>query len=493
MPPKFLMLLLAILALAACTSNLRRPAPELEGVHFINTAKKLTLAKLHGRIVLIDFWAYSCVNCLHVVSQIKQLEKKFGKDLVVIGVHSPKYANEKNDENVRAAVARLGIDHPVANDPDLKGWQEYGVQAWPTFILIDPAGRIANQFVGDSKFKQLDSAIGALVSEGNQTGSLSQSAPYPQLAQPISSSQRALSPSALRFPSGITCDPQTNLLYICDTGHHRIVSASKDGKLVEVIGNGTIGHGTGSFVQASFCDPSGLTLHGSTLYVADKGIDLIRQIDLSKKTVSTLAKNLNTPCGLAVLHGNLYIAMSGCHELWCLDLKTLKVTSLAGNGFEDLKDGKGTAAQFAQPTGITTDGKYLYVSDAESSSIRQFDPASNIVKTLVGQSLYAQGDRDGALKSAQLQHPLGICIDGQNIYIADTFNHKIKCLSLQNQTVSTVVGNGKPGFRDGEWPMFAEPSDVCVMHNVVYVADTNNNVVRTIDLASGKVSTLNLK
>src|SRR3712207_3570738 len=121
-------------------------APELEGGRgWLNTDAPLSLAALRGKVVLLDFWTYGCVNCMHVIPDLKRLEEKYRKQLVVIGVHSAKFENEKETENIRRIVLRYGLEHPVVNDADFRIWKSYAVRAWPTQVLIDPADYVVGQ------------------------------------------------------------------------------------------------------------------------------------------------------------------------------------------------------------------------------------------------------------------------------------------------------------------------------------------------------------
>src|ERR1051325_9866490 len=146
-------------------------APELEGGRgWLNTDAPLSLTALRGKVVLLDFWTYGCVNCMHVIPDLKRLEEKYARQLVVIGVHSAKFENEKETENIRRIVLRYGIEHPVVNDADFRIWNAYAVRAWPTLVLIDPAGYVVGQASGEGHYNVLDKAVGQLVEDARKRG-----------------------------------------------------------------------------------------------------------------------------------------------------------------------------------------------------------------------------------------------------------------------------------------------------------------------------------
>ncbi|HET9526031.1 MAG TPA: thioredoxin family protein, partial [Pyrinomonadaceae bacterium] len=135
-------------------------APEIQGGSgWLNTDKPLSLAALKGKVVLLDFWTYGCINCIHIIPDLKKLEAKYPNQLVVIGVHSAKFQNEKETENIRRIILRYEIEHPVYNDSEYAVWQSYGVRAWPTQVLIDPAGYVIGGVSGEGNYDVIDQAI----------------------------------------------------------------------------------------------------------------------------------------------------------------------------------------------------------------------------------------------------------------------------------------------------------------------------------------------
>ena len=481
-------------------------APELTGHRgWLNTDKPLSLAGLKGKVVLLDFWTYGCINCIHIIPDLKRLEKKYPNELVVIGVHSAKFENEKDTENIRRIILRYEIEHPIVNDADFQIWRSYAVNAWPTRYLIDPAGYIIGRLSGEGSYDVLDQTIGDTIAEFKKRGELNE-APLKLVLE-----KAKIGDLPLAFPGKVLVDAKSDRLFIADSNHNRIVVAKPDGSLLEVIGTGAIGAGDAAFDRATFFRPQGMALDGDRLYVADTENHLIREVDLKTKTVKTIAGTgqqsqeygqhgpareiaLNSPWDLHLVGRTLYIAMAGPHQIWKVDLDKQEVSTFAGSGREARLDGPREEAGFAQPSALESDGKTLYVSDAESNIIRAIDLAANgEVKTLVGGDLFDFGDKDGRGNDVRLQHPLGLARWNGKLLIADTYNHKIKVLDPIARTVSAFAGTGKPGQAEGGAASFYEPGGLAVAGDKLYVADTNNHAIRVVDLKTKQTKTLQIK
>src|SRR3989339_415107 len=481
------------------------PAPELSGgASWLNVSKLLTLADLRGKVVLLDFWTYCCINCMHIIPDLKKLEAKYPKELVVIGVHSAKFQNERESENIRQAILRYGIEHPVINDSNLAIWQAYGARAWPTLVLIDPEGNIVGSDTGEGHYEILDKLIGKLVSEFRSKNLINEK------PIPLSLEKYKLGPSSLSFPGKILADETSNRLFIADSNHNRIVIANLEGEVLDIAGNGETGRGDGTFKDASFHHPQGMALQGDNLYVADTENHLIRKLDLKAKTVKTIAgvgkqaefmasggmgisSPLNSPWDLAYLDGQLYIAMAGAHQIWVMDLETTVFQPFAGSGREGRIDGPLDSCSLAQPSGISAFDSMIYFADSEVSAIRYVDMKENRVKTVIGQDLFVFGDEDGKGGEVRLQHPLGVANYNGLIYVADTYNHKIKIVNPSDTTCITFAGDGHAGFTDGKEPRFYEPGGLSFANDKLYVADTNNHAIRVIDMKTKEVHTLQTK
>ena len=479
-------------------------APEIQGGRgWLNTDKPLSLAALKGKIVLLDFWTYGCINCIHIIPDLKKLEAKYANQLVVIGVHSAKFQNEKETENIRRIILRYEIEHPVYNDSEFSVWQNYGVRAWPTQVLIDPAGYVVGAISGEGNYEIIDQAITKLIDEARKRGELNE--------QPLNLVLERAKVGALplAFPGKILADAATDRLFIADSNHNRIVVTKLDGTLVDVIGTSVAGAADGPFDKASFYRPQGLALAGDNLYVADTENHLIRRVDLKARVVETIAGTgvqsrqyfktgpartiaLNSPWDLQLAGQTLYIAMAGPHQIWKLDLANNEVSTFAGSGREARLHGPLLESAFAQPSGMAILGQTLYVADSESNIIRAIDLASGQVKTLVGGDLFEFGDVDGTGDDVRLQHPLGLLASGNKLLIADTYNHKIKELDPRRQSVTSLFGTGKSGQVDGGSPAFYEPGGLALANDKLYVADTNNHAVRVVDLKTKQTRTLKI-
>jgi thiol-disulfide isomerase/thioredoxin/sugar lactone lactonase YvrE len=485
----------------------RAKAPELDGgTAWLNTDNPLKLADLRGHIVLLDFWTLCCINCIHTLPDLAKLEAKYPGVLVVIGVHTPKFPNEKKTESIRKAILRYQVSHPVVNDSEAIIWRRYRVSSWPTLALIDPEGNFYGRISGEGVYEVLDQHIDKLVKD-YRAKKLLKSDPLPfQLARLKESADRPL-----YFPGKVLADAKSNRLFIADSTHHRVVITDLDGKKVAVAGSGAAGQADGPFDKASFNDPQGMALVGDTLYVADRKNHLIRALDLKAKNVKAVAGigqqdrtarnrggpalkiGLNSPWDLWAHGDKLFIAMAGHHQIWTLELgKEPRINPYAGDGGEDLADGPLDRSSFAQPSGLTSDGQTLFVADAETSAIRAvpLDPADGEVKTIVGEGLFEFGDVDGVGSKVRLQHALGVAHHKGKLYVADTYNSKIRVIDPGKSSCMTL----KLKAPDGEkGPLLNEPGGLSFAGDKIYVADTNNHRIRVIDLGGGAITTLRLQ
>ena len=487
-----------------------RQAPRINlegGVGWLNTAGPIHLEELRGKIVLLDFWTYCCINCHHILPDLAALEKKYKNELVVIGVHTAKFEAERETENIRKKVHEYGIKHPVINDANQVIWNRFGANSWPTLVLIDAKGEYVGSLSGEGHYPILDRAIGELIKKHRAKNELSTSEIkfFPEDEKPHT--------GPLLFPGKVLADAKGKRLFVADTGHNRLIMADLEGGNATAIGTGDPGLADGTFDKAAFDRPQGMCVVDDILYVADTENHAIRAVDLKARRVTTVAGDgkqsnlrtgtgpgkttgLNSPWDVVLLPGTdqLAIAMAGTHQIWKYDISSGEVGTWAGSGVENILDGPPPVARFAQPSGLTTDGKNLFVADSEVSAVRMIAPGKGapVVQTIVGVGLFDFGDIDGQGSQVRLQHCLGLAFGGGKLYIADSYNNKIKVCDPKTRSVKTFLGATKAGTTDTP-PRFNEPAGLSLAGTTLYVADTNNHKVRTVDIESGAVKTLEIE
>jgi len=423
----------------------------------------------------------------------------------VVGVHSPKFPRERDLAHLREEVRRLGITHPVVNDRDHRVWQAYTVRAWPTLVLLDPEGRIIGYHEGEFPYDPFERTLAQVIAYFDAQGRIDR--------RPLDLAPEPPPTGPLAYPGKVAVDPQARLLFIADSGHHRVVVCTLEGEVLRVIGSGEPGLEDGPFARARLHEPQGMAPVGRFLYIADAGNHALRRADLEAGTLETVAGTgeqappfqegghshrtpLNSPWDVVAVGSHLYVAMAGSHQVWTVDPERGLAYPFAGDGNEGLEDGPLLSARFAQPTGIATDGRSLFVVDSEASAVRQVDlDLRGQVRTLVGQGLFVFGDADGYGEAVLLQHPQGLCRDREVLYIADTYNHKVKRLFPLPRACQTFLGTGEPGHRDGPETLatLREPSGLAVAEGRLYIADTHNHAVRVVGITTRRVETLPLR
>ena len=494
---------------------------------------RLRLRDLRGKLTLLDFWTYCCINCMHILPELKKLEQKYPNQLVVIGVHSAKFETEQDTQNIREAILRYEIEHPVVNDPQQAIWNRIGVNAWPTIIMIDPAGEAVFYKAGETKASVIDELIDDSIGWYRRRGLLDESPVRFELAKFTAEE------TPLRFPGKVIADGPSQRLFVADSNHNRIVITDLAGKLIDIIGSGREGKGDGGFEEAEFDKPQGMVVRDGTLYIADTENHLLRKADLAARTVTTIAgtgvqadngfpgldpeatrlsdlprrwvgpptkTKIASPWDLWIHEDELFIAMAGPHQIWKMPLDESVIGPYAGNGREDIVDGsllpripyQEGFSSFAQPSGLSSDGKVLFVADSEGSSVRTVPlDGRGKVETLVGTSnlpvnrLFTFGDVDGDRRTARFQHCLGVAFHDGTVYVADTYNNKIRAIEVRNGAVTTFVGDGEAGATD-EPARFDEPAGISYLDGKLYVADTNNHAIRVIDVATRATTTLTI-
>lgn len=479
-------------------------APELDrnGLHWFNTDYNLSLASLRGRMVILDFWTSCCINCLHVQPTLKLIEDTFPDEVVVIGVHSPKFTAEHNPDNVRHAINRYGILHPVIHDPAMQLWQEYAVHAWPTLTFIGPDGRVLGNMSGEPDPDRIIQGIRQMLTGWKRAG-LMKPVPFPHNASPNGGGN-------LCFPTTmkpIPC-PGGECWAVADTGHSQIVIYDQNGFERRRFGSGHEGLQDGPPALATFNKPRGLIGDHNYLYVADTGNHALRRIDLKNGDIQTLAGNgsrgealtgvteakgleLASPWDLELLDDRLFFSNAGTHQIGELSLARGTIRPLAGTSAEHIVDGPALDALLAQPSGLSLDADkgILYFTDTESSSVRQVTLCREpTVTTLVGKGLFDFGHDNGTFDTATLQHPLGLTSHNGHIVVADTFNDRLRLLDLKRCHVSDL---GEDKFIEAANPVHASgPKGVAFAPDgTLLMSDTNNHRILEISLDNQRVKT----
>lgn len=468
--------LLAGVIAPSCLAQEAVNAPDLQSDEWLNTDRPLKsfADDLRGQVVLLDFWTYCCINCLHVLPDLAQLEKDFADQPVqVIGVHSNKFPQEAEAENIRQAILRYHIQHPVVVDQKHKIWKSYAVRAWPTLVLIDPQGKIVGQVSGEGHYETLKAAIQDTLDTHRKKGTLADG--------PLKLEKEVAPEGPLLYPGKVF--PHGEHLYVADSSNHRIVQLDrKTGAVLKEFAG----------ANPPLKGPHGMAWHGGKLYIADTENHLLRRLDVKTGVMETVAgtgkqarplpkegqaleTRINSPWALETDGDDIHVAMAGSHQLWTYETKTGKLRHLAGSGWENIVDGDAETARLAQPSGLAMIGRKLYFADSEVSAIRAVDLDEMRTETLVGTHLFDFGDIDGVgVSQVKLQHPLGVAVWNGKLLVADTYNDKIKLLDPKTHRSTTFIGP--------ETVKMWEPGGVAVVGDLLYIADTNHHRVLEVNL-----------
>jgi len=476
-------------------------APDLTAATaWLNVDRPIGIRELRGHVVVLDFWTYCCINCMHVLPILRDLEERHADDpLVVIGVHSGKFDAEKDAARIEAAMRRYGVSHPVAVDSEMRLWSEYAVRSWPTLVVLRPDGTLAAVAPGEPEPAVLESFVATELERGRKEGTLA-SAPL------RFGGSRRTAVRTLSYPGKLAATSHGRIV-VSDSGHHRVLVLGPDGAVQDAIGSGLRGAREGHFAEAALDDPQGVALDGDSLYIADARAHAVFVADLRSRELKRLAGTfelgraplvekavasrtaLRSPWDLALRDHELYVALAGSHQIAMIDLREGTIEPVAGNGREALVDGQGKDAALAQPSGLSLQGEVLYVADSESSGVRAIHLRTKRVYTLAGgPGLFDFGDEIGPIRPKMLQHPLAVAATASaGLLVADTYNDKIKRFSPDGLRLESFF----TGAIDSK---LSQPAGLAVLPSgEVLVADTNNHRIVKLSPGGEKAWELSIK
>jgi DNA-binding beta-propeller fold protein YncE len=462
----------------------REAAPELpDALTWVNRRGRLRLADLRGRVVLVFFWNATSASSTNLLAELRQLEKKYPGAFVLVGVHTPRYASQRPDPVVLQAVQRCRVRAPVANDCDWLAWRSHSIPAWPTTLLLDADGGLAARFVGDGRSDEIEEVVLRL-QEGLPPA-------HTRPALDMLDGARAPAPGALAFPAHALATNRR--LFVSDSGHHRVLECSHDGRVLRQFGSGTPGNWDGQMAACGFQSPQGLALSGDTLYVADTGNHCVRRIRLETGEVDTVLGNgrpayddvetqgsglrvaVNAPRALVVEGDVLLVAATGQNQIVRVDLRDASAATLVGDGRRSVRDGIGSQASLAQPSALASMPGQLLVADAGGNAIRRVRFADLAVTTLAGSTAWEPGCADGTGDRARFAWPSGLAVAGERVYVADTCNDRLCVLDPYSGDVESL---------QFDYPLH-EPQGLSFAADALWVADRNDHAILRVDPAHG--------
>lgn len=460
-------------------------APEFpDSIEWLNLAQPLRMAQLRGKVCALAFVNAGSAWSMQRLHDLVTLLGRHRERLNVVAVHVPRFDHERDPRRALKRLRGHGFQFPLGHDPNWTLWQHYGVEAWPTVVLLDGEGRVAGRLVGDGPLRELDAQVGDLVRA---------LVPQSLNPQPIELRRSGEPELPLRFPVGLAVSG--NYLYVADTGHNRVLECDQGGRILRQFGSGGVGFIDGPMELAAFNRPRGLAVERDLLYVADTGNHAVRRIQLRSGDIDTVfgagrpgtsgdvrvvdprSVTMDSPTGLALAAGKLYVATAGDNRVWSFDLGDHSLRCLAGSGRLEVADGIGAEASFAQPVDVAAVQQMVYVCEAAGSAIRAVNARTGAVQTLVGRGPWEFGAEDGARSAASLQQPLALGLDPESprLWIADSGNDRLRVLRLGGGEVSTF---------ELSRPLHG-PAGLAMAPGVAWIADTDAHAVLRLDLANG--------
>lgn len=447
-------------------------------------AARISLRNLRGRVVALAFVNPASAWCRQRLAELMQWQQRHGGRLQVLAIAVPRFDCEREPGAALKQLRRSGIELPLALDREWLAWQQFGIEAWPTVLLVDAQGRVQGKAVGQDGIAELEQAAAALCAglpepSGIAARGLAETAPEPRLP--------------LRFPAGLAAS--ADRLFVADSGHHRVLECTHEGRVLRQFGTGTPDFLDGNAELAAFRHPHGLSLAREWLYVADSGNHALRRINLRSGHVETLCGNgragdpvegevraprdvsLYQPRAVVATDREVLLAQAGDNRIWRYDLAQSALEVLAGSGQLDVRDGAYGMAAFAQPVGLALVHQTLYVCDALGSALRSLQLHNGLVQTLVGQGPWQFGGADGPRETAQMQFPQAIALGpgAPLLWVADSGNGHLRTLRLGGGDLSTVK---LPRRLHG-------PAGLAVTEGKVWIAETDAHSVLRYDIASG--------
>ena len=461
------------------------PAPEFPAsLEWLNLTDPLRMAQLRGKVCAIAFVNLGSAWCQQRLADLGHLRARHRERLQVVAVHVPRFDAEREVRRSSKRSHAQQHEFPIAHDGDWTLWQHYGIEAWPTVVLLDGEGNVRERIVGEGGLRELDARVAALISELT-----------PQLLNPdpVRLRRSGEPPLPMRFPVGLALSG--NYLYVADSGHHRVLECDTSGRILRQFGSGSPGFIDGPMELAALSRPHGLFVQRDVLYVADTGNHAVRAIELRTGDIATVcgagrpgttvegpladprAVALDQPRDVILAGDKLFIATAGDNRIWRLDLGTSTLKLVAGNGRLSVTDGTMAMASFAEPVSLACVQQSLYVCEAVGSAVRSVHTRTGQVTTLVGQDPWQFGRVDGARTDARLQNPQAVALDPEApvLWIADSGNDTLRRLRLGGGELTTY-----------ELPQrLHAPAGLAVSAEAVWIADTDAHAVLRLDPSTG--------
>ncbi len=472
---------------------------------WINLPKSLEKSDLKNRVIILKFWNYSCASCIQSISNLKKIKEDYGNGVAVLAIHSSIFEHENSLNSIKKAVSRYNVDFPVLADINGAAYREFAVKSLPTYILIDPLGKIYSRYENSSDIDKLTKDISKLVLKYRfrlNKNEIPLSLKKDRLIKTILNS-----PNRLAYTVNFSTNSEVRpALFISDSGNNSIVATSLDGKILYKVGGNKSGYVDGGFESALFNNPQGMVFNFNKLYVADSGNNAIRVLDFESKSVATIVGSgdlggviensimpvaniqLNNPLDIEFYpdNNNLLIANSGSNQILTYSFRDKSVKAFVGNGKSGLRDGK--SPLLANTSDLYSYQDEVYFIDSRTSSLRKVNKDGE-VKTLVGKGLNIFGHKNGDPNQALMQNPTSLTVDDTGAYIVDSFNKVIRRYDFGTKKLSDYKSFKNKVDNNIN---FDEPSSIVSIADRFYISDSNNSRVVSINRTDYKTALLDI-